>query len=227
MIASDVNNPNFVGARNPDDALWAEFYDDTVLQTFLSQQEGRPIYHDVVKIRIRVPGNDMTVIDRPMEPQDKIRFPRQWLFYENKASDGAHPGTPLRELPGLTKSVVENLRVAGFHTVEQVSAASDVSMQNLKMAVGMDPLAFRLRCQVFLNAAAENAPLTQMSAELEKRDAEMANLKAQLEAQNAMLAKLIAEKVEAAPAAPEKPNLPPPRAGVLPPKPKPLEEAAA
>ncbi len=201
-----------------DDALWAEFYDDTVLQTFLSQKEGRPIYHDVVKIKIRIPGNEMTVIDRPMEPGDKIRFPRQWAFYENKATEGSHAGTPLRELPGLTKSVIENLRVAGFHTVEQVCAASDLSMQNLKMAVGMDPLAFRLRCQAFMNAAADQAPLTQMSAELEKRDALIANMQAQLEATNAMLAELAAKKAETAAPAADKAPLPPPRAAVIPPK---------
>lgn len=194
MLATDMDNTQFVGASRPDDALWAEFFDDTVLQPYLSEREGRPIYHDVVKIKIKTPGNDTNIIVRPMEPMDKVRFPRQWMFYESKVTDGRQPGTPLSELPGLTKAVIENLRVAGFHTVEQGAAASDASLQGLKMAVGMDPQAFRLRCQSFLGAAEQNAPLTQMSAELEKRDAQIEALTAQMKLLTEMLEKATAPK---------------------------------
>lgn len=223
-MASDLNNTAFTGAMNPDDALWVEFYDSTVLETFKSEQAGRPIYSDVVMTKIRIPGNETLVIDRPMEPHDKIRFPRQWAFYQNKTHDDAGMvGTPISELPGLSKAVVENLRIAGFRTIEQGAAASDGALQGLHMAAGMAPQAFRLRCQQYLNAAADNAPMTQMAAELEKRDIEVAALQAQVKAMAEMMEKLAAAKPDV-PVVPEKPNLPPPRAGVIPPK-KPPEAA--
>ena len=207
-LESDVNAA--------DAALWVEFYDDTVLQTFQSEQAGRPIYADVVMIQIRIPGNDLNVIKRPMEEGDKRRFPHQWAFYQNKTQDNeSMGGTPLSELPGLTKGVVQNLRVAGFHTVEQGAAASDVALQGLKMSVGMNPLAFRERCKAFLAAADDAAPLTQLSAELEKRDAEIAAMKAQID-------QLLAMQGGAPPAPPAESMLDVEHdAGPAPPPPKP------
>ena len=183
-LDSDINNP--------DNALWVEFYEGTVLQTFLSEQEGRPIYHDVVMTRIRIPGNDTTVIDRPLEEGDKLRFPRHWAFFEAKNTDGGHPGTPISEMPGVTKAMVENMRVRGFYTVEQFAAASDSVLQNLGMNVGVSPIAFRDQCKRFLGAAADMAPTVRLEAELKQRDAQIAALEAQQQATNAMLAKLMA-----------------------------------
>ena len=175
---------------NPDDALRVEFYSGAVLQNFLSEQEGRPVYHDVVMTRIYIPGNDQTVIDRPMEEGDKIRFPRHWAFFESKTKDGDHPGTPISEMSGVTKAMAENMRVRGFYTVEQFAAASDHVLQNLGMNVGVSPIAFRDQCKRFLGAAAEMAPTARLEAELKQRDAAMAAMQAQLD----QMAKMLAEK---------------------------------
>lgn len=181
-IDTDINNA--------DSALWVEFYEDKVLQNFLSEQEGRPIYHDVVNIRIRIPGNDTLVIDRAMEEGDKIRFPRHWAFFEAKAKNGDHPGTPLSEMPGVTKAAVENLRVRGFYTVEQFAAASDQVLSGLGMGAGVSPIGFRDQCKRFLGAAAEMAPTVRLEAELKQRDAAIAAMQAQLD----QMAKMLAEK---------------------------------
>ena len=211
-IDTDINNP--------DNALWVEFYEGTVLQTFLSEQEGRPIYHDVVMTRIRIPGDDTTVIDRPLEEGDKLRFPRHWAFYESKAKDGAHPGTPVSEMPGVTKAMAENLRVRGFYTVEQFAAASDQVLSSLGMNVGVSPIAFRDQCKRFLGAAADMAPTVRLEAELKQRDAAMAAMQAQLD----QMAKMLAEK-QAAPAETavaelvgDTPAPRAPRTGAIPPK---------
>ena len=181
-LDSDINNP--------DNALWVEFYEDKVLQTFLSEQEGRPIYHDVVNIRIRIPGNDQTVINRAVEESDKFRFPRHWAIFEAKTKQGEHPGTPISEMAGITKATVENLRVRGFHTVEQFAAASDQVLSGLGMNAGVSPTAFREQCKRFLGAAAEMAPTVRLEAELKQRDAAMAAMQAQLD----QMAKMLAEK---------------------------------
>lgn len=212
--------------NNPDNALWVEFYNDAVLQPFLSEQEGRPIYHDVVKIRIRIPGNDTLVIERPVEEGDKIRFPRHWAFFEAKAKNGDHPGTPLSEMPGVTKAAVENLRVRGFYTVEQFAAASDQVLSSLGMNAGVSPTAFRDQCKRFLGAAAEMAPTVRLEAELKQRDAAMAAMQAQLDAMAKMLVDKQAAEVPSAvidlvdpPTEAPSQTLRVPRTGAIPPKP--------
>lgn len=209
--------------NNPDNALWVEFFDDTVLQTFLSEQEGRPIYHDVVKIRIRIPADDTTVIEHAAEESDKLRFPRHWAFYEAKSKNGSHPGTPIGEMPGVTKAAVENLRVRGFYTVEQFAAASDQVLSSLGMNAGVSPTAFRDQCKRFLGAAAEMAPTARLEAELKQRDAAMAAMQAQLDAMAKMLAEKQIPPAETAVAdlvgeAPSQ-TLRVPRTGAIPPKP--------
>lgn len=211
-IDTDINNP--------DNALWVEFYDDTVLQTFLSEQEGRPIYHDVVKIRIRIPGDETTVIERIVEEGDKIRFPRHWAFFETKHKQGDHPGTPISEMVGVTKGTVENLRARGFYTVEQFAAASDQVLSSLGMNAGVSPTAFRDQCKRFLGAAADMAPTVRLEAELKQRDAAMAAMQAQLDQMAKMLAEKQAAPVETAVAelVGDTPAPRAPRTGAIPPK---------
>lgn len=205
---------------NPDNALWVEFYDDTVLQTFLSEQEGRPIYHDVVKIRIRIPADETTVVERIAEEGDKIRFPRHWAFFETKHKQGDHPGTPISEMAGVTKAMVENMRARGFYTVEQFAAASDQVLSSLGMNAGVSPIAFRDQCKRFLGAAAEMAPTVRLEAELKQRDAAIAAMQAQLD----QMAKMMAGK-QTAPAETavaelvgDTPAPRAPRTGAIPPK---------
>ena len=212
--------------NNPDNALWVEFFDDTVLQTFLSEQEGRPIYHDVVKIRIRIPGDDTTVIEHAAEESDKLRFPRHWAFYEAKSKNGSHPGTPIGEMPGITKATVENLRARGFYTVEQFAAASDQVLSGLGMGAGVSPTAFRDQCKRFLGAAADMAPTVRLEAELKQRDAAMAAMQAQLDQMAKMLAEKQAAEVPSAvldlvdpPAEAPPPAARAPRTGAIPPPP--------
>lgn len=217
-IDTDINNA--------DSALWVEFYEDKVLQNFLSEQEGRPIYHDVVNIRIRIPGNDTLVIDRAMEEGDKIRFPRHWAFFEAKTKNGDHPGTPISEMPGVTKATVENLRVRGFYTVEQFAAASDQVLSSLGMGAGVSPVGFRDQCKRFLGAAAEMAPTVKLEAELKQRDAMLAAMQAQINAMAEQLAMKQTAPAETAVAelVGETPAPRAPRTGAIPP-PKPDKAA--
>lgn len=162
-------------ASGADSALWVEFENSMVLNAFKSEQEGRPIHEDIVLTKIRVPGNSTLEISRPLLEEDKRRFPLQWAHFMNTQGQGeAVTGTPIAELPGISRAVVENLRALKFHTVEQVAQASDASIGNLQMTVGMAPLAFRDRCQRYLSAASDNAVSTKLEHELAERDAKLA-----------------------------------------------------
>lgn len=164
-----------------DQALSVVIYDGTIFQPFLSEQAGRPVHHDAVFIRIQTSGSDLNIVDRPIEEADKRRFPLHWAHYQNQEKKGEHPGTPLSEIPGLTKAALLNMKAAGFYTVEQFAAASDQVLQGLGMSAGVSPLAFRDKCKQFLGAAADMAPITQMQGELAQRDAKIAAMQAQLE----------------------------------------------
>lgn len=171
-MESDIN-----GA---DQALNVALYDGAVLQPFLSEQAGRPIYHDVVFIRIQVPGDKNSVVDRPIEEMDKRRFPLHWAHYTNNAKDMTEIGTPLSEVPGITKGAVLTLKATGFSTVEQFAAASDQVLQGLGMSAGVSPLAFREKCKQFMGATADMAPAAQLESALAQRDAQIAALQAQV-----------------------------------------------
>ena len=164
-----------------DQALHVSIYDGTVLQNFLSEQEGRPIYHDVVMIRIQAAGDKLNIIERPIEEMDKRRFPLHWAHYQNTTKSEDHPGTPLSEIPGMTKGGAQTLKAAGFHTVEQFASASDQVLNSLGMSAGVSPTAFREQCKRFLGATADMAPAAKLQVELSQRDAKIAAMQAQLE----------------------------------------------
>lgn len=194
-LETDVGNQNFAGARNPDDLLWVQFSMKPIQNNFRTQSAGRPIFEDQLWIEIRVPGNALTIIERPSEESDKFRFPRQWnYFQQTHSADGQNVGTPLSQWPLLRPSQIEELRALKFYTVEQVAFASDEQLQRMGMGPGMAPMAFRERAKLFLETANDNEHALKQAQEIKKRDETIADL-------NARLAKL--EALIPAPSAPK------------------------
>jgi len=154
MIASDLNNPEFVGAVNPDSRLAVRFYSRAVKQDFESEAQGRPIFKDVDYITIFVPGDNTTVHDTPVREDHKARFPIQWAHYMNKhGGDTKEVGTPLAQWPRITPAQAEELRALKFYTVENVANASDQNIQRIGMLAGMNPFQFRDHAMRFLQLA--------------------------------------------------------------------------
>lgn len=187
-LESDLANPNFAGARNPDDLLWVQFSIKPIRNTFRSENEGRPIFEDQLWIEIRVPGNALTIIERPALEADKLRFPRQWAYFQQThGTDGQNIGTPLSQWPLLRPSQVEELRALKFYTVEQVAFASDAQLSSMGMGPGMSPLSFRERAKLYLETARDNAVATRQAEEIKKRDEAIASMKAELEKLSAIV----------------------------------------
>ena len=195
MLASDLNNPEFSGASNPDAALAVEFRLDKVLNEFRSNQEGRPMYDWVDFVRICVPGNNLLVIDRPAHAGDKQRFPIHWARYE-QSKEGAVEvvGTPIAQWALIGRDQAESLRFHKFYTVETIANSSDQMVQRLGMAAGMDPYTLRQKAQAYLRAASDTAEAVNREDELRKKDEEIAALREQQEAMAAQLAELMADK---------------------------------
>ena len=107
-----------------DNKLHVQFYLRPVLLTTASEEANRPIYADVLHIRIMTPGDKLSIIDRIASQDDKNRFAALYAKYEAGGSQ-AVVGTRLEAIPWMTRSKVEEYKFFGIITVEQLAAASD------------------------------------------------------------------------------------------------------
>jgi len=187
-LETDVANPNFSGAHNPDDLLWVQFSIKPQQDMFKSQKENRPIFFDQLRIEIRVPGNNLLTIDRPATEDDKLRFPRHWAYFQQThGAEGQNIGTPISQWPLLRPSQVEELRALRFYTVEQVAFASDEQINRTGMIAGMSPFGFRERAKLYLETAKDNSIAVKQAEEIKARDAKLAQMEKDMQEMKAML----------------------------------------
>lgn len=204
MLASDLNNPEFAGAVNPDMRLACKFYSKPVRQAYASEQEGRPIYSDVDYVQIFVPGDSTTVIDTPVRDDHKRRFPLQWAHYQNRhGTDAREVGTPLDKWPRITPAQAEELRALKFYTVENVANASDANLQRIGMIAGMSPFAFREAAMRFLRVAKDDAAVAQATEAAKAAEERTRALEETIAAQQKALEELQA-RLESTPPAPRR-----------------------
>lgn len=200
LLASDLNNPDYAGASNPDSRLAVLFYSKPMQDEYQSNAQGRPIFKDFDMVKIFVPGDPTSVIDTFVREDHKQRFPLHWAHYQNKhGGDQREIGTPLSAWTRLQPSQVEELRALKFYTVEAVAGASDANLQRLGMVAGMSPYAFRDAAIRFLNVANDDAKAAELEARAkaledenkairEKSDKDNAELRAELNALRQVIA---------------------------------------
>lgn len=159
-----------------DSKLYVEFFREPVMHPGKSREAGRALYEERDFIRIHVPGDKTSVVVRQVTEQDAQRFADRYAKWKAGQAE-AVSGTPLSALPGMTASKVEEYKFFKLTTVEQLADAND----NLS-AKFMGFHADKARAKAFLEVAAGNAPIERMNAELQKRDAEIENLRTMVEA---------------------------------------------
>jgi len=170
MIASDQNNPEFVGAHNPDARLAVRFYERAVKNEFMTQKEGRPIFATADYVEINVPGDNTLTLDVPVTPEHKNRFPLHWARYQNAkgtGQDGQVVGTPLEQWPQIDRAQAAELKALKFTTVDSIANASDAQLQRIGMIAGMAPHAFRDRARRYLDVAHGMAETNNRAEEIE------------------------------------------------------------
>lgn len=177
MLASDENNPEFIGANNPDNRLTVEFYSRPIRNDFKSKETGEPVYDEVDFVRIFVPGDSTNVIDTAAADHHKERFPLHWARYINKVTGPG--GTPLEDWPELDSNQIEGLRSAKFRNVEAIANASDGHLQNMGMLGGMAPWSLREKAQNFLKQ--KGLARADVSAEMQSLRDQNAALQAQMQ----------------------------------------------
>src|SRR6185295_8097500 len=115
-------NPDDFKTGAGDEKLLVIFHWDIVKDDMQSIEEGRPIYRDTEFVRIFVPGDKNNVIDRPVRPGDKTRFPKQYdAFKAGAGEEGQLDGTPLKDWPMVGRAQCAELHYFGIRTVEQLA----------------------------------------------------------------------------------------------------------
>lgn len=177
--APGLDESRFVG----DERLFVQFYRKPVLHPGLSRDAGRAIYKETDFIRIMVPGDKLSMIDRPVDEIDKRRFADRYAKWLAGAGNVIE-GTPLASLPKMTPAKVEEYKFFNIHTVEQLAEAPD--------NVGQKFLGFnedKRSAKNFLEVAKGNAPIEKMNEELKTRDAKIEELQSQIDALTKMMTK--------------------------------------
>lgn len=164
---------NVFGAnsRDADKNLAVKFYAEPTKDEQRSIEEGRPIFTDTEMIEIRVRGDRNNIVQRIARDDDRRRFRDAYLaFKDNKEQE--QTGTPLKEWPLITKSLVEELKYFSFFTVEQLAEASDSVCS--KMA-GLQT--YKQKAKLWLEHAKGAAPLEKQAEQIKQLEAalEVAN----------------------------------------------------
>lgn len=139
-----------------------------------SLDEGRPVFDDVEFVQIMVPGDKLSIINRPVRADDKRQYAHQYKAWKAGDND-ALSGTPLTEWPGITRSQVEELAYFKVRTVEQLAAMTDGNAQN----VGPIHM-LRQKAKAYLDKAKADAPSQKLVAALADRDNEIETLRRNL-----------------------------------------------
>ena len=176
MVASDLNNPQFVGAINPDTLLHVEFYWHEAEDVLKSEAAGKIVrLPKQPYIRIQNPGDKTSVVESPVFDRHKARWPDKWLYWQIKEGlvEGAAdvPGWKVEEWTHLNPEQVRELKFLRFSVVEQVAGASDEQVQKL----GMGGLALREAARQALRARMG----AEVREELNKKEAEISALREQ------------------------------------------------
>lgn len=175
MQDSEMVVVNGQQATTGDENLFVKFYMHAVKHGFESEKAGRPIFVDRLYISIMSPGSNLSRIERPATDDDKQRFPKQWMSYQNNQNVET-TGTPLAEWPVLTRGQVEELRALKFYSVEQIAAATDAQLQ----AVGPMGFSYRTKAIAYIKTAKDSAAVQRQATENAQLRADNARLQEQI-----------------------------------------------
>ena len=195
-LASDLDNRDFIGAVDPNEMLQVEFYNHAALDTWATNQSGLKTYlAECPFIRIAIPGNDKTIVERPADGRDTNKYPRQWLVFQMQSGMIANaenvPGWQIEDWDELNPEQVRQLKFLRFYTVEQIAGANDTQIQG----IGMGGLALREKAKRALaikNASAVNDAVAVRDEEIEAFKLQMAVRDKEIEAFKLQMAELMA-----------------------------------
>ena len=170
-FAAEQGNARYAG----DAKLFVVFFLHPREDKAKTAESGRPMFLDEEYVRIMVPGDKDNVVIRPARDLDKQRFAKQYAAFQQGEGE-IQEGTPLKAWPMMSRGQVEEMKFFGVYTVEQLADLADVHVGKF-MALGK----LKQQAQAYIQAAKDTAPLTQLNAAVEQKDAEIASLSQALE----------------------------------------------
>lgn len=154
-----------------DKGMLAMFYTKAKHNPAKSTEAGRPVYDDVVYVRIHPPGERLNIVDRPATSSDSQRWPQQWAqFQQNR--EQIPDGTPIDLLYPEHPSIGALMRSHGVHTVEQCAELSGPAIDS----IGMGAQRYSNDAQKYLQAANKGVKASQLRHELDERDSRIRTL---------------------------------------------------
>lgn len=170
------------------DTAIPRFFRDKMQNNFRSQQEGRPVFDDVEKVEIIIPGMTQSIAVERVNEGHKMRWPNHYAAFQ-KGLEPVHDGTPLEEWPPLSPAQVANLKALQVHTVEQLANITDTAIQK----IGMGARELKTKASAWLDQAKGGAALSQALAENAKLRDELETMKANHDQLAAAVARLSAQ----------------------------------
>ena len=166
LDGTEPKNGQWIVDRAGDDALHVEFYQHPV--------DGAD------HVRIVIPGDERNQPDYLVTAYYQMRFARQWAIYKGQL-DEFDGQTRVETVAGIDPGNVREMKRWNIHTVEQLAAMSDSSIDAANM-LGL--MKFRARAQQHL---AEQSK----STEYDELKQENAGLATQLQAMQAQMDQLL------------------------------------
>ena len=146
------------------------FYMRAVHNPARSEEIGRPLFDEVAYVRILVPGDRNSVVDRRVTDADRERWPRRWADFLARRERPS--GTPIEHWPYLTVARVAELKALEAFTVEQIAGADEALMER----IGDDAATLSDRARQFLQPQPETE--TALRAEIARLKREVGRLEA-------------------------------------------------
>ena len=125
------------------------FYMRAVPNAARSETEGRPVFDEAAYVKVLVPGDRNSVVDRRVGDADRERWPRRWAAFLARRERPA--GTPIQHWPYLTVARAAELKALDLLTVEQVAEADEAT----RARIGGDGDALAERARHFLQPQSE------------------------------------------------------------------------
>lgn len=174
MSEADMSTTS-LAFQQGDDRTFALFFMHPIEDKKESLAQGRPVFKEVPFIRIMVPGDKGSIVERPVRPQDHRRYPKQWDAFE-KNQEQPMEGTPLSEWPGISRSQVEELKHFGVRTVEDLINVPDSAGQKF---MGMNSM--KAKAKDYVEAAKGLTQITELREIIDQQKAQIEELMAALQ----------------------------------------------
>ena len=164
-----------------DDRILPRFFIESIPDPLASEREGRPIFRDQERVELLSPGNTLNIPVEIVSDVHRERWAKQYAAFK-QGIEMSGDGTPLEQWPILKRSQVLELKALNFFTVEDVAKMNDHACQ--RMMAGMR---LRTLAKAFLDDAVAAAELSRVTAENERKNAEIHDLKTKVEQLSSLL----------------------------------------